>query len=150
MRWCRFPGDLTGPSKRSGEHRPLTASGAGGAAVSPGLRALRACTDLLATVPDYAACALIEGSSQLRADDPPFDIGCPSCPWSGTGSTITIRQTLVALANCPTHVAERAGALSELKSGSVSRRKIGMSVIGGMAGISSTSGSPRHGDNWRD
>ena len=38
------------------------------------LRAILAGTDMLATVPDFAACALIEGSSVLRADDPPFDI----------------------------------------------------------------------------
>ncbi|WP_192561545.1 LysR substrate-binding domain-containing protein [Pseudomonas gozinkensis] len=38
------------------------------------LRAILAGTDMLATVPDFAACALVEGSSVLRADDPPFDI----------------------------------------------------------------------------
>ncbi|WP_434681440.1 LysR family transcriptional regulator [Pseudomonas sp. R1-18] len=38
-----------------------------------GLRALLAGTELIATVPDYAACALVEGS-QLRAEDPPFPI----------------------------------------------------------------------------
>lgn len=33
----------------------------------------------------YAACALIEGSSQLRADDPPFDIVLSelSMVWNG-------------------------------------------------------------------
>ncbi|MFI8646580.1 LysR substrate-binding domain-containing protein [Pseudomonas iridis] len=39
-----------------------------------GLRAILAGTDMLATVPDFAACALVEGSNGLRADDPPFDI----------------------------------------------------------------------------
>jgi len=38
-----------------------------------GLRALLAGTELIATVPDYAACALIEGCA-LRAEDPPFPI----------------------------------------------------------------------------
>ncbi|WP_252272772.1 LysR family transcriptional regulator [Pseudomonas subflava] len=36
-----------------------------------GLRSILPGTDLLASVPDYAAAALIEGT-QLRADDPPF------------------------------------------------------------------------------
>lgn len=51
-----------------------------------GLRALLAGTDMLATVPaDYAACTLIEGSSQLRADDPPFEINLSklSMVWNG-------------------------------------------------------------------
>jgi len=50
-----------------------------------GLRALLAGTDMLATVPDYAASALIEGSSQLRADDAPFDINLSelSMVWNG-------------------------------------------------------------------
>ncbi|KFJ92845.1 LysR family transcriptional regulator [Pseudomonas sp. 1-7] len=38
-----------------------------------GLRSILAGTELLASVPDYAAAALIEGTS-LRADDPPFPI----------------------------------------------------------------------------
>ncbi|QRY77278.1 LysR family transcriptional regulator [Pseudomonas sp. PDNC002] len=38
-----------------------------------GLRSMLAGTDLLASVPDYAAATLIEGTS-LRADDPPFPI----------------------------------------------------------------------------
>ena len=34
---------------------------------------------------DYPACALIEGSSELRADDPPFDIVLSelSMVWNG-------------------------------------------------------------------
>jgi LysR family transcriptional activator of mexEF-oprN operon len=49
-----------------------------------GLRALLAGTELIATVPDYAACALIEGS-RLRAEDPPFPIDPAelSMVWSG-------------------------------------------------------------------
>jgi LysR family transcriptional activator of mexEF-oprN operon len=39
-----------------------------------GLRSLLAGTEMLATVPDYAARVLIEGCSLLRADDPPFEI----------------------------------------------------------------------------
>jgi len=40
---------------------------------------------MLASVPDYAASALIEGSDQLRADDPPFDINLSelSMVWNG-------------------------------------------------------------------
>ena len=38
------------------------------------LRAILAGTDLLATVPDFAACALVDGSTVLRADEPPFPI----------------------------------------------------------------------------
>ncbi|MBV4457849.1 LysR family transcriptional regulator [Pseudomonas sp. COR58] len=38
------------------------------------LRAILAGTDMLATVPDFAACALVEGSGMLRADEPPFEI----------------------------------------------------------------------------
>lgn len=38
-----------------------------------GLRSMLAGTELLATVPDYAADALIDGCG-LRADDPPFPI----------------------------------------------------------------------------
>ncbi|MCY1273492.1 Nodulation protein D 2 [compost metagenome] len=38
-----------------------------------GLRSILAGTELLASVPDYAAAALIEGTN-LRADDPPFPI----------------------------------------------------------------------------
>ncbi|WP_460157250.1 LysR substrate-binding domain-containing protein [Pseudomonas sp. S2_H10] len=50
-----------------------------------GLRALLAGTDMLATVPDYAASALIDGSSQLRADDAPFEINLSelSMVWNG-------------------------------------------------------------------
>lgn len=49
-----------------------------------GLRALLAGTDMIATVPDYAACALVEGS-QLRAEAPPFPIDPAelSMVWSG-------------------------------------------------------------------
>jgi LysR family transcriptional activator of mexEF-oprN operon len=49
-----------------------------------GLRALLAGTELIATVPDYAACALIEGCA-LRAEDPPFPIEPAelSMVWSG-------------------------------------------------------------------
>ena len=49
-----------------------------------GLRALLAGTELIATVPDYAACALIEGC-QLRAEEPPFPIvpAKLSMVWSG-------------------------------------------------------------------
>jgi LysR family transcriptional activator of mexEF-oprN operon len=38
-----------------------------------GLRSLLPGTEMLATVPDYAACALVDGCN-LRADDPPFPI----------------------------------------------------------------------------
>ncbi|MDD0996987.1 LysR family transcriptional regulator [Pseudomonas sp. TNT2022 ID1044] len=50
-----------------------------------GLRALLAGTDMLASVPDYAAASLIEGSDQLRADDPPFAINLSelSMVWNG-------------------------------------------------------------------
>ncbi|MDH0749742.1 LysR substrate-binding domain-containing protein [Pseudomonas sp. GD03842] len=49
-----------------------------------GLRALLAGTELIATVPDYAACALVEGCA-LRAEDPPFPIEPAelSMVWSG-------------------------------------------------------------------
>lgn len=49
-----------------------------------GLRALLAGTELIATVPDYAACALVEGCA-LRADEPPFPIVAAelSMVWSG-------------------------------------------------------------------
>jgi LysR family transcriptional activator of mexEF-oprN operon len=49
-----------------------------------GLRALLAGTELIATVPDYAACALVEGCA-LRAEDPPFPIQPAelSMVWSG-------------------------------------------------------------------
>ncbi len=49
-----------------------------------GLRALLKGTDLIATVPDYAACALVEDCA-LRADDPPFPIDESelSMAWSG-------------------------------------------------------------------
>lgn len=49
-----------------------------------GLRALLKGTDLIATVPDYAACALVEDCA-LRADDPPFPIDEAelSMVWSG-------------------------------------------------------------------
>jgi LysR family transcriptional activator of mexEF-oprN operon len=49
-----------------------------------GLRALLAGTELIATVPDYAACALVEGCA-LRAEDPPFQINAAelSMVWSG-------------------------------------------------------------------
>lgn len=49
-----------------------------------GLRALLAGTQIIATVPDYAACALTEGTA-LRAEDPPFAIDAAelSMVWSG-------------------------------------------------------------------
>jgi len=49
-----------------------------------GLRALLAGTELIATVPDYAACALVEGCA-LRAEEPPFPIEPAelSMVWSG-------------------------------------------------------------------
>ena len=49
-----------------------------------GLRALLAGTQIIATVPDYAACALTEGTV-LRAEDPPFAIEASelSMVWSG-------------------------------------------------------------------
>ena len=49
-----------------------------------GLRALLAGTQIIATVPDYAACALTEGT-RLRAEDPPFAIDAAelSMVWSG-------------------------------------------------------------------
>lgn len=49
-----------------------------------GLRALLAGTEMIATVPDYAACALVEGCA-LRAEDPPFAIEAAqlSMAWSG-------------------------------------------------------------------
>lgn len=49
-----------------------------------GLRALLAGTQIIATVPDYAACALTEGTT-LRAEDPPFAIDAAelSMVWSG-------------------------------------------------------------------
>ena len=49
-----------------------------------GLRALLAGTEMIATVPDYAACALVEGCG-LRAEDPPFPIDAAqlSMAWSG-------------------------------------------------------------------
>lgn len=49
-----------------------------------GLRQLLAGTELIATVPDYAACALVEGCA-LRAEDPPFPIEPAelSMVWSG-------------------------------------------------------------------
>ena len=49
-----------------------------------GLRSIIAGTEMLATVPDFAAAALIEGTS-LRADDPPFELvnSDLSMVWSG-------------------------------------------------------------------
>ena len=49
-----------------------------------GLRALLAGTQIIATVPDYAACALTEGTT-LRAEAPPFPIDAAelSMVWSG-------------------------------------------------------------------
>ncbi|RUQ44747.1 LysR family transcriptional regulator, partial [Corynebacterium pseudodiphtheriticum] len=38
-----------------------------------GLRAMLAGTEMIATVPDYAACALVEGCA-LRAEDPPLPV----------------------------------------------------------------------------
>jgi len=49
-----------------------------------GLRSILAGTEMLASVPDYAAAALIEGTG-LRADDPPFPIHTSelSMVWNG-------------------------------------------------------------------
>ncbi|KQQ56000.1 LysR family transcriptional regulator [Pseudomonas sp. Leaf127] len=49
-----------------------------------GLRALLAGSEMIATVPDYAACALVDGT-RLRAEDPPFPIVPAelSMVWSG-------------------------------------------------------------------
>ena len=49
-----------------------------------GLRALLVSTEMIATVPDYAACALVQGCG-LRAEDPPFPIDPAqlSMAWSG-------------------------------------------------------------------
>jgi len=49
-----------------------------------GLRSIIAGTEMLATVPDFAAAALIEGT-RLRADDPPFELvnSDLSMVWSG-------------------------------------------------------------------
>jgi len=49
-----------------------------------GLRDLLAGSEMIATVPDYAACALTQGSG-LRAEDPPFAIDAAelSMVWSG-------------------------------------------------------------------
>uniref|UniRef100_UPI003F96772F LysR substrate-binding domain-containing protein n=2 Tax=Pseudomonas TaxID=286 RepID=UPI003F96772F len=49
-----------------------------------GLRAMLAGTEMIATVPDYAACALVEGGA-LRAEEPPFPIEAAqlSMAWSG-------------------------------------------------------------------
>ncbi|MNY43076.1 Nodulation protein D 2 [compost metagenome] len=49
-----------------------------------GLRSILAGSEMLATVPDYAAQALVEGCD-LRADDPPFPIIATelSMVWSG-------------------------------------------------------------------
>jgi len=49
-----------------------------------GLRALLKGTEMIATVPDYAACALVEDGA-LRADEPPFPIDEAelSMVWSG-------------------------------------------------------------------
>ena len=49
-----------------------------------GLRSIIAGTEMLPTVPDFAAAALIEGTS-LRADDPPFELvnSDLSMVWSG-------------------------------------------------------------------
>ncbi|CRL47267.1 MULTISPECIES: LysR substrate-binding domain-containing protein [Pseudomonas] len=80
-----FSGDLTGAIDndlaRIGRSRRVVLA----VPQFAGLRSLLAGTDLLASVPDYAACALIEGSSQLRADDPPFDIVLSelSMVWNG-------------------------------------------------------------------
>jgi LysR family transcriptional activator of mexEF-oprN operon len=80
-----FSGDLTGAIDndlaRIGRSRRVVLA----VPQFAGLRSLLAGTDMLASVPDYAACALIEGSSQLRADDPPFDIVLSelSMVWNG-------------------------------------------------------------------
>jgi len=80
-----FSGDLTGAIDtdlaRIGRSRRVVLA----VPQFAGLRALLAGTDMLATVPDYAASALIEGSPQLRADDAPFEIKLSelSMVWNG-------------------------------------------------------------------
>lgn len=52
------------------------------------LRALLRGTEMIATVPDYAACTLVDDGS-LRADDAPSRWTRPNCPWSGAAPTTT-------------------------------------------------------------
>jgi len=76
-----------------------------------GLRALLAGTEMIATVPDYAACALVEGCA-LRAEDPPFPIDAAqlSMAWSGVHDNdpaerwlrSRISQFMAALLDIPT------------------------------------------------
>ena len=69
-----FAGDLSGfVDGGAGKIRPQAQGGPGGAAVQrpPGTPSL-AGTDIIATVPDYAAQALIAAGG-LRAEDPPFE-----------------------------------------------------------------------------
>jgi LysR family transcriptional regulator, mexEF-oprN operon transcriptional activator len=79
-----FSGDLTGnidlDLARVGRSRKVVL----GVPQFSGLRALLKGTELISTVPDYAACALVEDCG-LRADDPPFPIDESelSMVWSG-------------------------------------------------------------------
>jgi LysR family transcriptional activator of mexEF-oprN operon len=78
-----FSGDLSGnidlDLARIGRSRRVVL----GVPQFSGLRALLAGTEMIATVPDYAACALVDGGS-LRAEDPPFPIEAAqlSMAWS--------------------------------------------------------------------
>jgi len=79
-----FSGDLTGnidnDLARLGRSRQVVLA----VPQFSGLRSILAGTEMLASVPDYAAAALIEGTG-LRADDPPFPIQTSelSMVWSG-------------------------------------------------------------------
>jgi LysR family transcriptional activator of mexEF-oprN operon len=79
-----FSGDLSGnidlDLARVGRSRRVVL----GVPQFSGLRALLVGTEMIATVPDYAALALIEGTN-LRAEDPPFaiDEAQLSMAWSG-------------------------------------------------------------------
>jgi LysR family transcriptional activator of mexEF-oprN operon len=58
-----------------------------------GLRALLAGTEMIATVPDYAACALVEGCG-LRAEDPPFAIDAAQLSMAWSGCMTMIRRSV--------------------------------------------------------
>lgn len=79
-----FSGDLTGnidnDLARVGRSRRVVLA----VPQFSGLRSILAGTEMLASVPDYAAAALIEGTG-LRADDPPFPLQTSelSMVWSG-------------------------------------------------------------------
>ncbi|HWV10542.1 MULTISPECIES: LysR substrate-binding domain-containing protein [unclassified Pseudomonas] len=79
-----FSGDLTGnidnDLARVGRSRRVVLA----VPQFSGLRSILAGTEMLASVPDYAAAALIEGTG-LRADDPPFPLVTSelSMVWSG-------------------------------------------------------------------